>query len=148
MKRFDFKLEQVRGWTDTRRRVEESKLETLFAALRTLDEDFARTSAQCVEYGREVYRMEQIDSASLVTLNEFRQFVTRERSRVERVRRDLASQIEAQQKVLVEIKRKLALFDRLKGAQRAVWQAEADRELQAIADESVAARFIREHKRR
>ena len=144
MKRFDFKLSKVRAWTDTRRQIEEANLESLLAELRQLDEDLAKTIEQCEQFGRELYQRERLDSLSLVAFNDFRQFVAREKTRVDRARTELNQKIDVQRDLLTEVKRKIALFDKLKDRQHIVWQAEADRELQQLADESVASRMARE----
>ena len=144
MKKFDFKLDQVRGWTETRLRMEDVTLEALVHELRRLDEEFAHQSAQCADFGRQVHQQEFIDSVSLATLSEFRRFLIRERARVDRTRPALEARIENQRQLITEIKRKIALFDKLKDTQYRTWRLEADREMQELADESFAARSTRE----
>jgi flagellar export protein FliJ len=144
MKKFEFQLEKVRRWTDTRRQVGESRLETLLSQLHRIDEEFTRDTLQCDDFGRQVYRRQHIDSASLAELGEFREFMGREKIRVERLRSEINRQIETQRSLITEIKRRIALLDKLKESHLRGWQKEADRELQQLADELIAYRFTRE----
>lgn len=144
MKRFQFRLESVLNWRERQSDLEEAKLQALFEELHALGSALERNAADRAQAERAVFGARQIDPAELAALDPHREWLARDRRRIEERRRNCEQRIEAQRIQLMEAERKVRLLERLRGRRRQEWQAEADRELEQTAAESFLARWSRE----
>lgn len=148
MRSFHFRLQRVLRLRETEAKSEEAKLEqarqvlhgyesALQALLRSAD-----SSQRCAKEAKFV------QSFALAALDRYEGQVKREQ---EQWRSRIAAQesaIAGQRQLVVAARRKVELLKKLRDAQAAEWQAEANRELeQTIADFSAAewSRRAREH---
>jgi flagellar export protein FliJ len=142
MKRFVFPLERIRSWSVSQLQVEEAALEGLLDRARKAEEAYAAVCTQKSEYERQTIRQATIESTDLVRIEQFRQFVTSEGRRMRTVRAEYSKQISERRTRIIEIKRKIELFDRLKQRQKASWTAEEAKELQTAADEAFLQKIV------
>jgi flagellar export protein FliJ len=146
VKKFNFPLGRVIDWRETQARVEESKLETLYAELRSIDSqqhalDREREAAEKTVAARGATGTE------LARLGEFRRFTIIERTRLEQLRGEVSRKIAAQIQVVAAKRRDVRLLERLKQQKLIAWHRELGRELDAQADEAYLAKWNREQRR-
>lgn len=142
MKKFDFPLGRVMDWRETQARVEESKLETLYAELRAIDSqqhalNIERDAAEKSVAARGATGTE------LARLGEFRRFTVAERTRLEKLRAECSQRISAQIQVVATKRRDVKLLERLKQQKLIAWNHEMNREIDAQADEAYLAKWNR-----
>ena len=139
MKKFDFPLRRVLDWRVTQVRLEESKLERLYAELRAIDCSEAALKLERSAAERAV--LTGANGADLRALDSFRRFAVSERTHLEKLRADCSRRIAAQIQTVAAKRREAKLLERLRERRRAVWTRQWNRELDAQADESFLARL-------
>jgi hypothetical protein len=142
MKKFVFALDRIRAWNSTKLQVEEAALENLLGQLRIAETAYALTCTQRSDFERQTLRQPTIESTELARIGQFRQFAAAEKRRFEAARVEFNTQIAARRLRIVEIKRKIQLFDKLKQRQQASWTAEETKELQTAADEAFSQKIV------
>jgi hypothetical protein len=142
LKRFTFPLEQVRSWNATQLQIEEAALEVIVDQQRRTEAAYAELCAQRAEFEHSTLHKAEIESTELVRLGEFRTFVAVEGNRLRVARLQFEREIAQRRARLIELRRKIELFDRLKQRQRAAWTAEEAKELQAAADEAFLQKLV------
>jgi flagellar export protein FliJ len=142
MKRFVFPLEQIRAWNAAKLQVEEAALEAVVNQLRKAEADYSSVCAQRSEFERQTLQQSTIASSELLRIGQFRDFVVSEGRRLEAARAEFNKQIAARRSRVIELRRKIELFDRLKQRQKASWTAEETKELQTAADEAFLQRIV------
>jgi flagellar export protein FliJ len=144
MKKFSFPLGRVIDWRQTQARVEESKLETLYAEQRAID-----TSKAALEKEREAAKKAVVargaTGTDLARLAEFRRFSVPELTRLDKMRTDCSKRIAAQIQVVTLKRRDVRLLERLKQQKLIAWNHELSREIDAQADEAYLAKWNRQH---
>lgn len=144
MKKFSFPLGRVIDWRQTQARVEESKLETLYAEQRAID-----TSKAALEKEREAAKKAVVargaTGTDLARLAEFRRFSVAELTRLDKMRTDCSKRIAAQIQVVTLKRRDVRLLERLKQQKLIAWNHELSREIDAQADEAYLAKWNRQH---
>lgn len=146
MKKFEFRLEQVRRWRESERDKEEARLQALFAALNQLER--AR-----VELGNAAARAEQAvrprpdaplpPVQELQALDSYRGYVRRECQRLASLRSPLEARIATQRRALTEAQRKVEILDLLREEKLEEWKKELDKEQEDLVAELVVARWAR-----
>ena len=126
----------------TRLQVEEASLEAVLDRSRKAEADYAAVCAQKTEFEQQTIHQASIESAELARIEQFRQFVASESRRMRTVRAEFSKQIAELRVGIVELKRRIELFDRLKQRQQASWTAEETKELQAAADEAFLQKIV------
>jgi len=142
MNRFVFSLERIRAWNATRLQIEETAVEAIVERQRRAEMAFAEVCAQRTEFEQFTLRKRAIESSELGRIEQFRTFVVSEGKRTRGILADLARQIAERRLRIVEIKRKIELFDRLRERQQDAWTAEETKELQAAADEAFLQKLV------
>lgn len=145
MKKFHFPMGRVIDWREAQARLEEAKLETLYAELRAIESqqqtlDRERDAAEKNVAARGAM------GAELARLGEFRRFTIVERTRLEKVRAEVSGKIAAQIQVVAAKRRDVRLLERLKQQKLIAWHRELGRELDAQADEAYLAKWNREQR--
>jgi len=144
MKKFVFPLSRVMDWRAMLVRVEESKLEQIYAELRVIDARKAALEREREQSERAMLARSATTGAELSALDSFRRFVFAERNRLEGVRAGISERIAAQIQVVSKKRRDVKLLERLKDQRFEKWHTEFGREIDAEADESFLAKWNRQ----
>lgn len=139
MKKFTFPLGRALDWRTAQARVEEAKMERLYAELRAIDSNEAALLRQRAEAERSV--LGGASGADLAALDSFRRFSVAEHTRLEKLRADCSSRIAAQIQAVANRRRDARLLERLRDNRHAAWTREFDREIDAQASEAFLARL-------
>lgn len=143
MKKFVFPLSRVMDWRAMLVRVEESKLEQIYAELRAIDARKAALEREREQSEKALLAKSASTGAELAALDSFRRFVLAERSRLEGLRAGISERIAAQIQVVTKKRRDAKLLERWKDQRFKKWQTEFGREIDAQADESHLAKWNR-----
>jgi len=143
MKSFRFPLEKALELRRTQLELEEANHKRQIAAVAAIDRRKAEIEASGVQAEIEVRQWSPIQSGDLAALGHYRLKVKSEESALARHRLDAVQKLAAQQKVMLEARRRFRLLERLKERRLAEWTAERDKELDEIAAESSLARWSR-----
>ncbi|HLH40979.1 MAG TPA: hypothetical protein VKX39_17650 [Bryobacteraceae bacterium] len=142
MKKFQFPLARVLDWRRAQARIEESKLEALYAELRAFEEA-ARALDREQDEAKKNIAARGATGADLVRLGDFHRFTAAEHARLDGQRAGCARRITAQMEVLAGKRRDVRLLERLKQRKLIAWNADLNREMDAQAEESYLARWNR-----
>ena len=140
MKSFQFPLEKALELRRVQLELEEAKHKRQVAAVAAIDGRRAEIEASGIRAEIEVRQWSPIGSGDLAALGNYRLKVKSEESALARHRFDAAQKLAAQQKQMLEARRRCRLLERLKERRLAEWTAERDKELDEIAAESYLAR--------
>jgi hypothetical protein len=143
MKKFAFSLGRVMDYRQTLERLEEAKLQTLYAELRGIDERKASIHDERTRSERAVREGKHASGLELAALDTFRRFAVAELTRLELKRADCAKRIAAQIQMVAQKRREVRLLDQLRGSRWKAWQREADREIDQHAEEAYLAKWKR-----
>jgi hypothetical protein len=144
MKTFQFRLASVVRIREMQLRVEEAKLEQLFSQKARIEaelENLQQSLAQSWNVSKTRPTLLRSDLSAMNAL------VEQSKRDGARFRTRLAAQeelISKQHSVVVEIRRNLRLLEKLKLKRQSEWQVEADRELAALVDDTINARWSRQ----
>jgi hypothetical protein len=143
MKRFSFPLGRVMDWRETLARIEESKLENLYAELRAIDARIAAVLEERAQSQKMVLAAPAVSGTELAALDAFRRFSVLEHMRLDRQRADSSRRVAAQIQIVALKRRDVRLLERLKQQRLIAWQAGFNREIDSQAEESHLARWNR-----
>jgi len=143
MKRFVFGLESVLRWRRSLFEQEQNRLRALVAerdaiGLRLRELEQLRQRAE-----RALLEAPAVTGGELAALESYRRRLSAERARRQEELAGCERRIQAQRERVVEARRRVRLLERLKERRYAEWEAEANRELEALAAESYLARWKR-----
>ena len=145
MSTFQFPLQRVLSWRETQLSIEEADLDRLRFELKTVEtalEDLA--SREAIE--NEVFQVARsLSGAELAGLANAREWMVRERKRIQSRIADCLRGIELRTAAVTEARRKVRLMERLKERRRVSWTLEANRCLEELASDSAIAAWRREH---
>lgn len=143
MKAFQFRLASVVRIREMQLRTEESKLEQLFSQKTRIESDLENLQKSLAQSWSISKTRPTLLSSDLSAMNALEEQSKRDGARF---RARLAAQeelISKQQAVVVEIRRNLRLLEKLKLKRQSEWQIEVDRELAALVNDTVNARWSR-----
>lgn len=143
MKKFSFPLGRALDWRAAQARIEESKLEQLYAELRTIDARERALLDQRAEADKMILGAASVTSLELASVDQFRRFTLMEHTRLERIRSQCAERIAAQLRVVIEKRRAVKLIERLHDRRFSEWKRELDREQESQAGENYLANWNR-----
>jgi hypothetical protein len=143
MKKFDFPLGRVMDWRTMLVRVEESKLEQIYAELRALDFRQSALDRDREQAEQALLTTSGGTGAELAALDSFRRFVFLERNRLEGLRSGIQQRVVVQIQIVAKKRRDVKLLERLKAQRLEKWQAEFSREIDAEAEESFLSKWNR-----
>ena len=143
MKKFAFPLGRVMDWRATLARVEEAKLEQIYAELRSIETRKAELDRERDQSEQALVKAPSSTGAELAAVDCFRKFVFHERIRLEGLRAGVQQRIAAQLQVVAKKRRDVKLLERLKNQRHDKWQTDFAREIDAQADESFLAKWNR-----
>ena len=142
MKRFVFPLHQIRAWNATRLKLEETELEALIEHQRRVEAAYAKVCADRSDLEQQTLRQPLIEASELGRIEQFRVYAMTEGRRLLASQADYAKAIAERRGRIVELKRKIALLDKLRERQQEAWSAEEAKELQAAADEAFLQKLV------
>ncbi len=143
MKRFSFPLGRVMDWRGMHARLEELKLENLYAELRSIDAKIAALLEERSLSDQAVLDASVVAGSELAALSAFRRFSVAEHTRLGCLRADCSQRVSAQIQVVAAKRRDVRLLERLKQQRLAAWSVEFNREIDAQAEESHLAKWTR-----
>jgi flagellar FliJ protein len=143
VKRFVFRLESVLRWRRSLFEQEQNRLRALVAErdaillrLKELEELRQRAEQALLE-------APAVTGSELAALEAYRRRLNLERARKQQELTDCEARIEAQRQRVLEAQRRVRLLERLRERRFSEWEAELNRELEALAAESYLARWKR-----
>ncbi|HMD71547.1 MAG TPA: hypothetical protein VKF41_09400 [Bryobacteraceae bacterium] len=141
MKRFEFRLQKVLEWREKRLELEDARFKQQAAGIASLDQARAGLEAAGLKAEMQLRSAASMSGQELSALAGFREHVqTRGRELAAR-RAQAQKELEAQQEVMLEARRRCRLLERLKERRLTEWQAACNREADALASESFLARW-------
>ncbi len=141
MKTFTFPLARVLDWRTMQARIEESKLEALYAERRAIDSAAADLDRQQAESAHALLKAGMATSTELAALDGFRRFTTAEKARLQARREDCGRRIDQQIEAVKSRRRDVRLLEHLRDRREEIWTHELQRELDAQAGESYLAKW-------
>ncbi len=144
MKAFRFPLERVLAWRRTQVDLEEARMRQHASAVAELDRLRAQLDSEALAAETDLRGRSTLAGEDLAALGSFRAYVRTQGERIAKHRADRERQLAAQQKILVEARRKCRLLERLRERRFQEWQEQSDREVENLAAESHLARLARE----
>ena len=143
MKKFVSPLDRVAAFRRSQARMEEAKLEALYAQLRALEAREVVLLEERAASETELLSAPATTGEDWSALDTFRRFMDAERVRLERQRAECRQRISTQMPVVTAKRRDLRLLDRLKEQRLKDWKAELGSEVDAQADEAYLAKWNR-----
>ena len=145
MKKFHFPLQRVLDWRELQTRVEESKLEAIYAERRAIDMAIAKLLDERERSDRKVAEGNGATGEDLAALSAFRRFSVVEHTRLDRLRAGCSERIAAQIAVVASKRRDARLLEKLEQQRQAAWRFDLSKQLDAQAEESHLARWNARH---
>jgi flagellar export protein FliJ len=146
MSAFHFPLQKVLEWRRTQLELEEAQYRRQMAALVALDRQRAEIDAAGKSAERQVREWNPLAGGELAALGGFRLHVQRRQQEMVAPRAECSKQLQRQQEIMLEARRRLRLLERLKDRRMAEWRAARDKGLEALASESYLAKWQRRRK--
>jgi hypothetical protein len=141
MNPFRFRLQKVLELRKTQLELEEAKFKRETAALADLDRMRAALEAAGTNAEMQVRRLASLTGSDLAALGAFRLQVKAQQAEIARLRMERVALVAAQQKAMLEARRRCRLLERLKERRLDEWQAAANKELDELAAESYIAQW-------
>jgi len=140
---FRFRLQKVLDWRRTELEIEEIKFKRQSAALADLDRARAQLEAAGVNAEVQVRDWRPLAGRDLAALGSFR-LATKLKERDIALRRaECQQKLDAQQRVMLEARRRCRLLERLRERRLSEWDLAQNRELEQLATESHLAQWFR-----
>jgi flagellar export protein FliJ len=141
MKKFAFPLERVMDFRRMQARLEEVKLEGLYAELRATDAREAALIAQKRQSENALRTEKSVTGFDLELFATFREAMTIEQNRLQQARTASRKKIDAQFAVLVVKRREVKLLEKLKEQRFEKWEKEMFKEIDQQAEEAYLAKW-------
>jgi flagellar export protein FliJ len=141
VKRFEFRLQQVLEWREKQLELEDARFKQEAAAIASLDRERAELISAGLQAETQLLSSAAVSGQDLAALAGFRQHIQARTREIAARRAEARKRLEAQQKVMLEARRRCRLLERLKERRLSEWQAACDRETEALASESFLARW-------
>lgn len=144
MQRFNFRLERVLGWKQTVQRLEELKLEQLYADARRIEAARESAAAERAGAAREVATWTGISGTELLALDAWGARLNAEFAKLTRAAAEARVRIEAQRAAVTTARRAVRLLETLRDRRLGEWTAAFNREIDAMAAEYALIRHARD----
>ncbi len=144
MKAFHFPLEKVLAWRRLQLDLEESRFKRQSAALAALDRTRAELEATAIRAEVQVRAWTPLAGEDLAALARYRDYVDHAERTLAVRRAACQHQLEEQQKLMMEARRRCRLLERLRDRRLAEWRVHSDRELEQFASECYLAGVARQ----
>ena len=140
---FRFPLQRVLGWRRTELEIEEIKFKRQAAALADLDRARAELEAAGVTAEVQVRDWSPLSGCDLAALGGFRLYVKMKEREIATRRVECQEKLDAQQRAMLEARRRCRLLERLKDRRFSEWDLAQNRESEQLAAESHLAQWFR-----
>src|SRR5215470_17951301 len=128
MTAYRFRLQKVLDWRRTQMDIEEARYRQALAAVAAIDRARAALAAEGIHTEAEVRSWNPVTDSDLAALGEFRLHVRARDVELASRRVTCVKQLEAQQAVMLEARRRYRLLERLKERGLTAWTEERDKE--------------------
>ncbi len=143
MKKFDFPLARVMEFRRLQARLEEIKLEALYAELRAIDAREVASIQLKVQSEKELKSAKSVTGFDLEVFDAYRKALQEDQKRMDKARADCRKRIDAQLAVLTIKRRDVKLLEHLKERRFEKWEKEMFKEIDQQADEAYLAKFAK-----
>jgi flagellar export protein FliJ len=143
VKKFDFPLARVMEFRRLQARLEEIKLEALYAELRALDAREVASIQLKVQSEKEMKSAKSVTGFDLEVFDAYRKALQEDQKRMDKARADCRKRIDAQLAVLTIKRRDVKLLEHLKEQRFVKWEKEMFKEIDQQADEAYLAKFAK-----
>ena len=143
MRPFQFPLEKALEWRRLQLELEESRFKRQSAALAQLDRTRAELEVSVIRAEVQVRAWTPLAGKDLAALAGYREHVERKEQALAKRRATCQEQLVAQQRLMLEARRRFRLLERLRERRLAEWRVERDRELEEFATECYLAGVAR-----
>lgn len=141
MKKFTFPLGKVMDFRRMQARLEEIKLESLYAALRAIDSREAALIEQGVQAEKTMKSAASVTGRDLESFSAFRAAMKEQQKRMDKARAQYRKEIDAQLAVVTTKRREVKLLEKLKEQRFEKWEQEMFKLLDQQAEESFMSKW-------
>ena len=141
MKKFAFPLGRVMDFRRMQARIEEVKLEALYAELRAMDTREVALIQQKAQSEKALRAAPSVTGFDLQLFSEFSAAMKEELKRMDKARADCRRRIDAQLAVLTVKRREVRLLEHLKEKRFEKWEKEMFKEIDQQAEEAYLAKW-------
>jgi flagellar export protein FliJ len=143
MKKFNFPLARVMDFRRMQARVEEVKLEALYAELRAIDTREVALIQEKVQAEKTLKSAKSVIGFDLEVFDSYRVAMKEDQKRMDKARADCRKRIDAQLAVLTAKRRDVKLLEHLKENRFEKWEKEMFKEIDQLAEEAYLAKFVK-----
>ncbi len=143
MKRFQFPLETVLRWRQSRLEAEQARLRELLAEREQIRLRIRQTEEDAQAAARDVLSAEGILAEELAALETYLRRLSAERARLRGAEADCEARIGRQRERVLEAERRVRVIEKLRERRLQEWRAEVDREIENQAAEAYLAQWGR-----
>ena len=141
MKKFSFPLGRVMDFRRMQARLEEVKLEGIYAELRAIDTREVALIQQCVEAEKAVRAAPSVSGFDLELFDTYRHAMKDEQKRMDKARAECRKKIDVQLAVLIGKRRDVKLLELLKEQRHVKWEKEMFKEIEQQAEETYLSKW-------
>jgi flagellar export protein FliJ len=141
MKKFHFPLSRVMEFRRIQARVEEVKLEALYAELRAVDTREVALIQKGVEAEKALRAEKSVTGFDLQLFDAYRRSMTEEQKRMDKTRAEIRKKIDVQLQVVTAKRRDVKLLEKLKEQRFETWEKEMFKEIDQEAEEAYLAKW-------
>jgi flagellar export protein FliJ len=143
MKPFRFRLQRVLDFRRTQFQLAENDYRRAQAAVLNIQEQQATLAARKQETRISFSQLPDAMGYDLEHLPDWYRWTTTEAERLTRLEAQAVTEVENRRRALIEAQRKIRLLEHLRDRRLGQWQSAFDKELEALAADSIASRYIR-----
>jgi flagellar export protein FliJ len=141
MKRFKFPLTRVMEFRRMQARLEEIKLEGMYAELRAIDTREVALIQQKVAAEKALRAEKSMTGFDLELFDSYRQASKEEQKRMDKARAECRTRIDAQLEIVTTKRRDVKLLEHLKDQRFEKWEKEMHKEIDQQAEEAYLAKW-------
>lgn len=143
MKKFTFPLNRVKDFRQLQARIEEIKLEALYAELRAIDTREVALIQNRVEAEKDLRAAKSVTGLELETFSSFQAASNQEQKRMDAARANCRGRIDKQMAVVTLKRRDVRLLEKLKEQRFEAWEKDMFKELDQQAEDLYLGRWGR-----
>lgn len=140
MKRFNFRLDQVRKWRQDQAELEEMRLQQLYTQLHVIEARRKTIAAEADGCRRALVAQESVTAEELSFLEAFRAYANEQIRQLGLKEQEMGVRIKEQRRLLMEAHRRFQLLDGLRDKAMITWTAACDKEQEEVAAELFLAK--------
>jgi hypothetical protein len=145
LRKFSFPLARVLDWRRTQVRMEEARLERLYAELHGLEARAEQTRTEKIASEKALVESRSVTGEELAALDAFKKAAASERERLERLAADCRARIAQQIEAVSQKRRDARLLENVEQRRRTAWRADLAREIDQQAEELHLAKWAAGH---